>query len=243
MKRVLVLQHMDRDSPGRFSDFFRADGFSVDTVLLHRGEMIPALGHHDLMFVLGGPMDTWEEAAYPWLVAEKQAIREWAGDRAKPFIGMCLGHQLLAEALGGRIGISAAEEIGVIDIEFRPEASRHWLTAGLSGVSKVAAWHHAEVMELPPGAVSLASSATTAVQIMAVDNHAVGTQFHAEWTSVFIDEWRDDPVYMTALAKALGPSAYPRVRAELHAIMGDYHPLGRRVYDNLMSAVGLVRVS
>jgi GMP synthase-like glutamine amidotransferase len=235
MRRALLLQHMDKDGPGRFGDFLKADGFAIERVMVHRGEPIPSLSPYDFMYVLGGPMDVWEEEAHPWLMAEKAAVREWVVERAKPFLGICLGHQLLAEALGGKVGVAEAEEIGVFDISVNPAVPPLAIIAGLPLQAKVAQWHHAEVKLPPAGAVVFASSASTPVQAMTVGDCALGLQFHAEWTSEFIASWAFLPGYFGALEKALGPGAHGRLLAEADAIMPAYHSFARRLYDNLMA--------
>jgi GMP synthase-like glutamine amidotransferase len=237
-RRVLLLQHMDGDSPGRFGDFLAADGFSVDRVSLHKGEPIPALASYDFMYVLGGPMDVWQVKEYPWLAHEKAVIREWVATRARPFLGICLGHQLLAEALGGKVALADEEEIGVFEISFDHEPPAHVMTAGLPVTAKVTQWHHAEVKLPPPGARVFASSRSAAVQAMAVGDCALGLQFHAEWKSDFIASWNRLPSYAAALEKALGASAHARLIAETTAMMPGYHALARRLYDNLLQMAG-----
>ncbi len=238
-RRVLVLQHMDSDTPGRFGDFLTADGFTMRTVMLHRGQPMPSLAGYDLMLVLGGPMDVWEEQRYPWLAAEKEAIGEWVRDRGKPYLGICLGHQLLASALGGKVGLARMQEVGAHEIVFTPQTTPHPLVQGLSGRTRVAQWHHSEVQQAPAGAACLARSATTAVQIMAIGDIALGTQFHAEWKTDFIASWERLPSYMAALDREVGPGAYPRIRMELGTIMPEFAGVGRTLYDNLMNRSGL----
>ena len=109
IRRALVFQHMDDEPPGLFGDFLRERGAALDTVMLHRGETIPSLAPYDFLLVMGGAMDVWEEEAHPWLAAEKAAIREWALKRNRPYLGICLGLQLLAalerEALARDLGL------------------------------------------------------------------------------------------------------------------------------------------
>jgi GMP synthase-like glutamine amidotransferase len=172
-RQVIVFRHMDGDTPGRFSDLFAAAGYAVETVDLHRGQAIPALDRYDLMLVLGGAMHSWQEDAHPWLAAEKQAIREWVGERARPYIGICLGHQLLADALGGEVGLASTPEVGICEVAV-DQAGDHPFSTGIAGRHMLPQWHLAEVTRLPAGAQSLAASAGTAVQAMAVDSHALG---------------------------------------------------------------------
>ncbi len=99
--RFLVFQHLAVEHPGVFRDFFVEAGIEWDVVELDEGQPIPDLNDYDALWVMGGPMDVWEVDDHPWLVAEKAAIREAVNDRGMPFLGCCLGHQLLANALGG----------------------------------------------------------------------------------------------------------------------------------------------
>ncbi len=236
MKKVLVIQHMDHDHVGRFGEFFAEDGILPVTVRPFKGEAIPALDNFDLMFVLGGAQNTWQEAEFPYLVAEKQAIREWVTVRAKPYFGICLGHQLLADALGGSVGLATAAEVGVCDVETKDGKS---LLAGLPTRMKVMQWHHAEVQRVPDGGKVLAHSATTAVQAMQVGNHAFSTQFHCEFTPQAVLGWAAVPSYVAALEKELGEGAHARLIEQCWPQMPGMARHTRMLWQNFKRISGL----
>ena len=242
MARVLVFQHMDHDHPGRFLDYFAEDGLLPQAVRVWEGQPIPPLKDFDLLFVLGGAQDTWEEDKYPYLAAEKQAIREWVNERAKPYLGVCLGHQLLATALGGDVARAEASEVGVKDVSISDAGAGHPFFDGLEGTHKVMQWHHAEVKSAPEGARVLGSSPDAAVQTIAIDDHALGLQFHAEFSPQTVALWQSLPNYIAALEAALGAGAYERVRREALPLMPQMARMTRRIYDNFKRASGLSSV-
>jgi GMP synthase-like glutamine amidotransferase len=190
------------------------------------------------MFALGGPQDVWQECDYPWLKMEKQAIREWVGERAKPFFGVCLGHQLLSDALGGEVGRAEQGEHGVMEVNLHADPG-HQLMAGLAGSHRVIQWHIAEVKTPPSAADVLASSAGSPVQIMTVGTHAVSTQFHCECSPQSLAAWTATPGYIPLFDKHRGPGSYLRFLEEAYPLMQDMNMMTKRLYDNLAIANGL----
>ncbi|MFO1056984.1 MAG: type 1 glutamine amidotransferase [Dongiaceae bacterium] len=233
--RVLVFQHIAIEHPGIFRDFLAADGVAWDAVELDDGEPIPALGGYDALWVMGGPMDVWQADRHPWLVAEQRAIREAVLERRMPFLGVCLGHQLLGAALGGRVGPMAAPEVGVLEIELTEAGRSDPLLAAMPGRVLGLQWHGAEVAEPPPGAVVLARSPLCAVQAMRVGDRAYGVQYHVELTADTVREWGDVPAYEAALYATLGPGGLPRLDAAAAAAMPAFNRDARRLYDGFMA--------
>ena len=119
MKNIIVLQHIKIEDPGYIKDLMVADGFDLTTVELDVGEKIPEdLNQFDGMFCMGGPMDTWMTEQHPWIVEEKNKIKEFVIDLEKPFLGFCLGCQFLGEVVGGKVVKSKNPEIGMLNIDF-----------------------------------------------------------------------------------------------------------------------------
>ncbi len=238
--RVLVLQHIAVEHPGIFRDFLAEDGIPWDAVELDQGEEIPPLGGYDVLCVMGGPMDTWQEDAYPWLVAEKRAIREAVRERGMPFLGICLGAQLLAEAVGGEVGPMAAPEIGVLDIELTPKGRQDPLFAGFESRLETLQWHSYEVTRLPPDGRVLARNAACAMQVFAVAATAYGIQGHLEQTARTVPEWGQVPEYAAALEAALGQGALERLEGEISSRLEGFNIAARRLYDNFMGLAARV---
>lgn len=235
--RILVFQHIVVEHPGVLRDFMAADGVAWDAVELDLGDPVPPLDDYDALLVMGGPMDVWEEEKHPWLVLEKAAIREAVRERHMPFLGVCLGHQLLADALGGEVGPMAQPELGILEVELTTEATRDPLFSNLPRRSSALQWHGAEVQRVPPGGTVLARSPACAVQAFRAGPAAWGIQYHVELTPRTVPEWTRVPAYRQSLQDALGASALDALKAEAAMHMEAFHRDARRLYDNFLRLV------
>ena len=231
--RVLVFEHMQAGHAGIFCDLLREQGIAWHSVRLDLGEPIPDLDEFDALWVMGGPMDVWQEAEHPWLVPEKAAIREAVVDRAMPYFGICLGHQLLADALGGVVQPAARPEVGVFEIARTPAGERHALLDGLPQRPRVLQWHTAEVVEPPDGAEVLASSPDCGVQAMAVGERALGLQFHLEIDHPTLDAWLSVSDNVAALIKRRGPDGARAFVEDAHAHMAEFNRSARALHANV----------
>jgi GMP synthase-like glutamine amidotransferase len=233
--KILVLQHIVNEHPGVFRDFMRQDGLSWDTVELDEGEQIPDLEPYDLMIVMGGPQDVWEEDQYPWMRPEKEAIRKFVMDMKRPYLGICLGHQLLADAIGGKVGPAKTPEVGVLTVSKTAQGNRDPMMQNLSDPILALQWHGAEVLDVPAGSTVLASTDACPIQSFRHGEHAYGLQFHVEVTKETVPEWAAIPAYAAALDKAMGAGAAQTLTQQVSAALSGFNQDARTIYDNLKS--------
>tara|TARA_B100001245_G_scaffold212727_1_gene178186 strand:+ start:72 stop:800 length:729 start_codon:yes stop_codon:yes gene_type:complete len=214
---IIILQHIKVEDPGYIKDLMLSDGFNLTTIELDQGEKIPKdLSKFDGMFCMGGPMDTWMEEKYPWLIEEKKKIREFVIHLKKPFLGFCLGCQLLGEITGGKVIKSKSSEIGMLDINFSDNKNKDIIFSTFPNKIKALQWHSYEVIDLENNKdiTLLASSPTTKYQIFKYKNHAYGIQFHIEIKKTTVSDWGCVPEYKSALEDQLGKGALEKFDKE-----------------------------
>ena len=236
-KRILIFQHLRIEHPGVFRDFFKEDGFDIVTIELDEGETIPDLNGFDALWVMGGPQDVWQEDQYPWLIDEKVAIRKAVNELKLPYVGICLGHQLLAYALGGEVGLGDQSEVGVMQIHKTETGKQSPFLMNMSDTMDCLQWHGAEVKTAPAGCDVLSSSDACAIQSLSLGNQVITMQYHQEIINSTVSDWSAIPAYKAALEKSLGNYAAEKLERQANDYMDDFNKTARQFYENWKSVV------
>ncbi len=232
--RLLVFQHLASGHPGILRSFLGRDGVRWDAVRLDRDEAIPALEAYDALWVMGGEMNVWDVDEHPWLVEEKRAIRRWVRELQRPFLGFCLGHQLLADALGGTCGPQRQPEVGLFDLEMTQAGRADPLLADLPPRFTSLEWHSVRVAQPPEDAIVLASTPACSVEAMQAAPRAWGLQFHAEADSQSVREWGDIADYRASFDRTHGEGSMARLEGEMESRAGELERNAGLLYRNFM---------
>jgi len=190
--KIGVLQHAAFEGPGEIGTWATERGHTLTIHHLYRGDPLPTLESLDLLLIMGGEMNIYQYRDWPWLKAESAFIRSTL-EAGKPVIGICLGAQFIADALGTRVVQNAEIELGWLPVTWTNEACATF--PGLLSTATVLHWH-GDTFGLPPGATRLATSAGCPEQGFLIPKKCLGLQFHLEvdpsLTKQFVDgqgEW------------------------------------------------------
>jgi GMP synthase-like glutamine amidotransferase len=170
---------------------------------------------------------------------KKKKIKEFVVTLKKPYLGFCLGCQLLGEAVGGNVVKSNPSEIGIMDVNFSAEKNNDSLFSSFPNKIKSLQWHSYEVGNLQSNkdVVILASSPITKYQIFKYQNHAYGIQFHIEIKDTTVNEWGCVPQYKSALEKQLGEGALEKFDKEAKSNMSQMNKYSKILYSNFKKLI------
>jgi GMP synthase (glutamine-hydrolysing) len=186
MTGVYAFRHIPCEHLGRIAPALESRGLAVQYVDMFEGAPAPArIAEAAGLIFMGGPMSANDDL--PYLGAEL-ALIEQAAKAGQPILGVCLGSQLIAKALGARVYRNRVKEIGWYPVSWTPAAASDPLFAGLSEPETVFHWH-GETFDLPKGAELLASSEACAHQAFRLHTNVYGLQFHLEVTPEMIEDW------------------------------------------------------
>jgi GMP synthase-like glutamine amidotransferase len=176
--RLHVIKHTSFEGPGTIATWARERGYELETTEVEQGQALPSPRDFDALILMGGPMSVNDEDSYAWLRPEKAMVRESLALGRKA-LGVCLGAQMIASALGATVRSNAFKEIGWFPIETTAAGQGHPFFKRMPKALPVFHWH-GETFDLPPGAVHLARSAACEHQAYALGVQALGVQFHME---------------------------------------------------------------
>ena len=246
--RIHLLQHVPHEGPAGIADWAAARGHTIAATRFHLGETLPAIGDFDALVVMGGPMSVNDEAAHPWLRAEKEFIAATVQEDRR-VLGVCLGSQLVAAALGKRVYAASRPEIGWFPIRVRREASSSRTFGGFPATFTPFHWH-GETFDLPEGAIHVAESDACPNQAFEIEFDGgpgrggalvLALQFHLEATEASVramfEGQREELAREAAAAGARMPS-----EAALVGEPARYAPL-RPLLDDLLDRLTAPRAA
>ena len=228
MKPVVAFRNAEAESMGTIEDALRGAGLPYSYVDLYA--QLPRSfdpGQLAALVVMGGPMNVDETERYPYLAAEVDYLRA-ALDAGLPILGVCLGSQLLAKALGARVYPLERKEIGWYSVETTEAARDDALFSHFGASKRVFQWH-GDTFELPDGAVQMAASPLCAQQAFRHGESAYGLQFHMEMTSAMIESWLAEPAGCAEI-DALDYIDPQEIRRQIPAELDGMQALAARVF-------------
>ncbi len=185
---ILILKHIAIEGAGTIETFFESQGYDFSVLELYKGEKLPSdLSNLDAVIVMGGPMNVYEEDKYPFLKAENVFIQRILKEEI-PYLGICLGAQLLAKAAGAKVTAAPKKEIGWFEVTLTKDGKADPLFKGLPRDFDVFQWH-GDTFEIPGSGKHLAQNKDCPNQALRVGNLAYGLQFHVEVTEDIIKDW------------------------------------------------------
>jgi len=229
---ALALKHISLEGPAMLGEFLKSRVWQIREVNLDKGEL-PDNGSYDLVIVLGGPMGVYEEQKYPFLKFETDYIKDLI-KKDVPIVGICLGAQLIAKALGARVARNKSVEIGWYKIFLTEEGLIDKIFHDIPEKFDVFHWH-GDTFELPESAALLASSELCKNQVVRFKNNVYGFQCHFELDDASIRNWMvgyEDEI--NALKTIIDPA---KILSDTNTKFNKYKLISIKIFENLLKAI------
>jgi GMP synthase (glutamine-hydrolysing) len=237
MPRLLVFQHVAHEILGTLDPLLRDAGFRIKYVNFERHpDVEPSLEGYDGLIVLGGPMNVDEVDKYPNLITELKLIRE-AVTKELPILGICLGSQLLAKALGAKVKKNPEKEIGWYEVSPTKEGEVDGLMTNFMKEEKIFQWH-GDTFDLPHGAQLLASSPLCKNQAFRYGDNIYGFQFHLEVDKPMIERWLTVPENKKEIEDLNGKIDPGHIKGETPEYISRLNDLSNSVFGNFIELFG-----
>lgn len=231
---ILILKHIEIEGPETIGQFFTDEGFEIKVLDLHKGDSLPkTFDHVDAVISLGGPMNVYEEKKYPFLKEETAFIQKVL-ERGVPFLGICLGSQLLAKAARATVGSSPEKEIGFAPVQLTAAGKKDPLFQGVAGALDVFQWHE-DMFEIPAAGTLLATSSVCPNQAFRVGPCAYGVQFHIEITDKSIREWSDE--YLQQAGNRTFAEKKKAMLEDYRKKKDQFHDVADKIYANFLDII------
>lgn len=182
-----IFQHVPFEGAGYIADWLNDNGSDVSHTGFYGKHSMPDPDSIDLLIVMGGPMNIYEEKKHPWLNNEKRFI-ESVIKSGRHVLGICLGAQLIADVLGAKVSKNAQREIGWFPVTMTPDARESIFFSEVPDEIHVFHWHE-DRFDIPRGARRMASSEACDNQAFEYEGRVIATQFHFEMKKEYVDEW------------------------------------------------------
>jgi GMP synthase (glutamine-hydrolysing) len=237
MPRLLVFQHVAHEILGTLDPLLRDAGFRIKYVNFERHpDVEPSLEGYDGLIVLGGPMNVDEVDKYPNLITELKLIRG-AVTKELPILGICLGSQLLAKALGAKVKKNPEKEIGWYEVSPTKEGEVDGLMTNFMKEEKIFQWH-GDTFDLPHGAKLLASSPLCKNQAFRYGDNIYGFQFHLEVDKPMIERWLNVPENKKEIEDLNGKIDPDHIKGETPEYISRLNDLSNSVFGNFIELFG-----
>jgi len=237
MKRVLVLQFDRYDPPGYLGEIMQEHGVEWQAVYVEE-EAIPDPARFAALLAMGGPQHVWNHDQYPYLDKAVNALR-LAVEGDVPTLGLCLGGQLLANAMGAEVRQHNGTPIGFYRVELTEEGRRDPLFVGLPEYQQVFHWHE-DTFDIPQGAVQLATNPHTRNQAFRYGSSAYGMQYHIELTPGMMNSWLLDAPFHSEIVKWIGEEGATRAVEEGRRLYPLYREHTRIMFENFLRMARLI---